>query len=110
MKKSSDRSKISRFIPYDIRLPEPLNLKGSSTSDELQFDIVSSTGCLEAAVKSDIEYCEAVANLSKLLKPGGHLVMAWIFNYTFYMVGDQAKKFANFPLSESLIRRAFDEA
>lgn len=70
------RKKITHIIPCDINKTNPLQLKEFPIADQPKFDIISTTACLEAAVKSDDAYCEAVAKLSKLLKPGGHLIMA----------------------------------
>ena len=72
------------------------------------FDIVSTSLCLEAAVDSDISYCEAVGKLSQLVKSDSQLIMVGVLNDSFYKVGDQ--KFRSFPLNESLVQRALHEA
>ena len=102
------RRKISRIVPCHIRQTKPLHMNESSTTDGQMFDIVSTTLCLEAAVDSDISFCEAVGKLTQLVKPGGHLVMVGVLNDSFYKVGDE--KFRSFPLNESLVQRAAHEA
>ena len=102
------RRKISRIVPCDIRQTKPLHLNESSTTDQIKFDIVSTTSCIAAAVETDSEYCKAVAKMSQLLKPGGQLVMAGIINDSFCMVGDQ--KFYGHSLNENLVRRALHDA
>ena len=103
------RMNISRIVPCDIGQTIPLlHLSKSSTTDRQMFDIVSTSLCLEAAVDSDISYCEAVGKLSQLVKPDSQLIMVGVLNDSFYKVGDQ--KFRSFPLNESLVQRALHEA
>ena len=96
------RSKISQVIPCDIRENNPIELK-----EPTLFDVVGSSLCLEAVMESEAAYREAILKLSKLLKPGGHLVMAGVLGQSFYRVGDG--KFYTFPLSKDLIYQALEE-
>ena len=98
------RRKISRVIPCDILKQQPLMVKDAQ---RLKFDVVASTGCVEAAVESDDMFCEAVAKLAKFVKQGGHLILIGFLNTASYWVGNE--KFNNFPVSESTVRRALDE-
>ena len=97
------RSKISQVIPCDIRENNPIQLK-----EPTLFDVVGSSLCLEAVMESEAAYREAILKLSKLLRPGGHLVMAGVLGQSFYRVGDG--KFYTFPLSKDLIHQALEEA
>ena len=99
------RRKITRVIPCDIRKQQPLMVKDAA---QLKFDVVASTGCLECAVESDDQFCEAVKKLTKHIKTGGHLMLAGYLNSKSYMVGDEI--FSDFSIGESLVRRGFEEA
>ena len=98
------RRKITRVIPCDIRQQQPLMVKDAQ---QLKFDVVHSNSCIEAAVESDDMFCEAVAKLAKLVKQGGYLMLGGFLNSTYYFVGNE--KFSDFPVSESLVRRALNE-
>ena len=95
------RRKITRVIPCDIRQEQPLMVKDAQ---QLKFDVVASTGCVEAAVKSGDMFCEAVAKLAKFVKPGDHLILVSFLNSKSYLVGNE--KFSDFPVRESLVGRA----
>ena len=97
------RSKISCIIPCDVPQTKPLHLDEISVTDQQKFDIISTTLCLEAAETSDDAYSKAVVELSKLLKPGGYLIMAGVLGESSCMVEDG-------KVTEPLAQRALDKA
>ena len=65
------RKKITHILPCDIALEDPVKWPSTWTSQLGSFDVVTTSLCLEAAVKSEVEYRDAIAKLKKYLKPGG---------------------------------------
>ncbi|XP_068118215.1 nicotinamide N-methyltransferase-like [Hyperolius riggenbachi] len=73
-----------------------------------QADCILSCLCLESACKDHEAYTAALNNMTTLLKPGGHLVMAGVLGGKFYMVGEV--KFLGVSLSEAFIRESLSGA
>ena len=96
------REKITHILPCDIALEDPVKWPSTWTSQLGSFDVVTTSLCLEAAVKSETEYRDAIAKLKKYLKPGGFLVMFSVIGETFYYVGKE--KFYCLFLSENQIQ------
>ena len=97
------RGKITQVIPCDIRQNQIIELR-----DSQRFDVINTSLCLEAVVESEEDYRASIAKLSKLLKPGGHLIMFGVLKQTYYFVGDG--KYYTFPLTKDLILQAYKEA
>jgi len=66
------------------------------------FDVVTTSFCIKAAVKSEIEYRNAIAKLRKYLKPGRYLVMYSSIGQNCYRVGKE--KFRHSFVSENQIQ------
>ena len=96
------REKITHILPCDIALEDPVKWPSTWTSQLGSFDVVTTSLCIETAVKSEIEYSNAIAKLKKYLKPGGYLVMFSVIGETFYCVGKE--KFHCFFVSENQIQ------
>ena len=96
------RKKITHILPCDIALEDPVKWPSTWTSQLGSFDVVTTSLCLEAAVKSETEYRDAIAKLKKYLKPGGFLVMYSVIGETFYYVGKE--KFYCLSVSENQIK------
>ncbi|KAE8592665.1 hypothetical protein XENTR_v10018842 [Xenopus tropicalis] len=60
--------------------------------------------CLDAACKDLDSYCNALNNISSLLKVGGHLIIVEVLNSTFYWVG--GKRFSSVAHNDDFIRGA----
>ncbi|XP_068120598.1 nicotinamide N-methyltransferase-like isoform X2 [Hyperolius riggenbachi] len=73
-----------------------------------QADCILSCLCLESACKDHEAYTAALNNMTTLLKPGGHLVMAGVLGGKCYMVGEV--KFLGLSLSEAFIRESLSGA
>ena len=96
------RKKITHILPCDIALEDPVKWPSTWTSQRRSFDVVTTSCCIETAVKSEIEYSNAIAKLRKYLKPGGYLVMYSSLGQAFYYVGEE--KFYCFSASENQIQ------
>ncbi|KAE8592667.1 hypothetical protein XENTR_v10018843 [Xenopus tropicalis] len=60
--------------------------------------------CLTAACKDLDSYCNALNNISSLLKVGGYLIIAEVLNCTTYLLG--GKRFSCLSLNEEFMRSA----
>ena len=96
------RKKITHILPCDIALEDPVEWPSTWTSQLGSFDVVTTSLCLETAVKSEIDYRNAIAKLKRYLKPGGFLVMYSVIGETFYYVGKE--KFYCLFVSENQIQ------
>ena len=85
------RKKITHILSCDIAVDDPVKWPSTWTSHLGSFDVVTTSFCIEAAVKSVIEYRNAIAKLRKYLKPGGYLVMRSSIGETLYTVGKEIK-------------------
>jgi len=81
------RKKITHILPCDIALEDPVKWPATWTSQLGSFDVVTTSCCIETAVKSDTEFRNAIANLQKYLKPGGYLIKYSSIGQNFYRVG-----------------------
>ena len=99
------KHKIKSIVPCDVT-KRPLI---SFESDDIgkPFDVISTSLCLETCVSSEQQYRSAVAELCKLLKPGGYLFMYGVLEETFYSIGKD--KFSVFPLTESMLEDAMTQ-
>lgn len=95
------RSKIRYVIPCDINAEEPLLQGGEASAAQEPFNIISVSGCIEAAVNSASEYQRALGKLRGLLVAGGLLLGAAFLGSTGYEV--EGTVYHGFPLSEDLV-------
>ncbi|KAJ7355134.1 hypothetical protein OS493_027923 [Desmophyllum pertusum] len=96
------RKKISHILPCDIGWEDPVRWPTAWDSQQGSFDVVTTSCCLEAAVKSEQEYSNAIAKMRKYLKPGGYLAMYSVLGENFYTAGKE--KFHFFQVSEKLVQ------
>lgn len=97
------RNALRKVIPCNVTSPGILAESHRST-----FDAVVTSLCLEAAVMDDITYCAAVADIGRLIRPGGSLILCGLTGNVGYTVGK--KTFKCFPCTEDLVRFATAEA
>eukprot|EP00118_Oscarella_pearsei_P019975 m.215136 g.215136 ORF g.215136 m.215136 type:complete len:270 (+) comp39825_c1_seq2:214-1023(+) len=97
------KAKLSAIIPCDAQQEKPIG-EGYDGS----FDVVSSTLCLEAANKTAEQFKSSLQKLSRLLKPGGWLMLNGVTGESFYNVGEE--KFFCLALDEDFILEALSEA
>ncbi|XP_078496156.1 nicotinamide N-methyltransferase-like [Lissotriton helveticus] len=74
---------IKRVLKYDVMSCNPF-----SPIIHPQADCLLLTHCVEHFVTDKKSFCEAMENVSSLLKPGGHLIMITKLYETFYTCGD----------------------
>eukprot|EP00079_Xenopus_tropicalis_P013781 XP_002942948.2 PREDICTED: indolethylamine N-methyltransferase isoform X1 [Xenopus tropicalis] len=67
-------------------------------------DCVMAILCLEGACKDLDSYCNALNNISSLLKVGGHLIIVEVLNCTTYLFG--GKRFSCLTLNGEFMRSA----
>ena len=72
------RKKIIHILPCDIALEDPVKWPSTWTSQLGSFDVVTTSLCIEAAVKSETEYRDVIAKLKSYLKPGGYTVSSHV--------------------------------
>ncbi|XP_062505888.1 indolethylamine N-methyltransferase-like [Corticium candelabrum] len=77
------RSLISEIVPCDI------NDSVAIRDVTLPFDIISTHFCLVAAVSTVEQYVSGLKKLSRLLRPGGMIVMSEAIGSTYYQVGNE---------------------
>ncbi|XP_075696768.1 nicotinamide N-methyltransferase-like [Rhinoderma darwinii] len=93
------RSAIQHVVKYDPEkenMTEPLVLPPA--------DCVISAWLLEIISKDQDDYIRYLRKFSRLLKPGGHLIIIGILGTTYYTVGKD--KFHVFAYDEDFIRKA----
>ncbi|KAJ6651700.1 hypothetical protein lerEdw1_020702, partial [Lerista edwardsae] len=96
------RGTIKQVLKSDVTLPNPLAPVVLPPADCLL-----SSFCLESACKDLPAFCSALRNISSLLKPGGHLVLASI-QETFYVVGQ--RRFSCLFLERKVLEDAVAQA
>ncbi|KAG7315801.1 hypothetical protein KOW79_020667 [Hemibagrus wyckioides] len=87
-KSSSDvevklRQKIKQVLKCNVLLENPFHLKSIEPAD-----CVITSLCLEAACKDMQSYTDALCGVTKLLRPGGVLVMIGVLGESFYFVDE----------------------
>ncbi|XP_068103257.1 indolethylamine N-methyltransferase-like [Hyperolius riggenbachi] len=70
-------------------------------------DCVTSIHILEAICKDEDDFMRNLGKISKLLKPGGHLILISVLNTTYYMVG--GVKFSAFQSEEMFVKNALQK-
>ena len=79
-----------------------------SCTSEPQFDMIFSSGCLEAACSTVDIFKQSIDRLGRLLKPGGMFLLLTYRNSSFYSFNDY--KFTDLPINEELLRKAYEES
>ncbi|XP_078541526.1 nicotinamide N-methyltransferase-like [Lissotriton helveticus] len=82
-KQDTLKCKVKTVLKYDAASCEPF-----SPVIHPQADCLLLAHALEELVTDKKSYCDALKNVSSLLKPGGHLIMIVALETTFYMCGD----------------------
>ncbi|XP_078496145.1 nicotinamide N-methyltransferase-like [Lissotriton helveticus] len=77
------KRKVQQLLKHDVMSSNPL-----SPIIHPQADCLVLAHCLEHFVTDKKTYCEALKNVSSLLKPGGTLIMSALLEATFYTCGD----------------------
>lgn len=90
------RRRLDCIIKCDVRRINPLD-----PYNELEFDIVASNFCLESITDNQADFLNSLHNITRLLKPGGLLIMSLIKNARYYTVGQIG--FKAFPVDEDAI-------
>ncbi|XP_075696814.1 nicotinamide N-methyltransferase-like [Rhinoderma darwinii] len=98
-KEGKVRSSIQHVVKYDLEkenMTEPLVLPPA--------DCVISVWLLDAISKDQDDYIRYLRKFSRLLKPGGHLIIIGVLDATFLTVGKD--KFHLFTYDEDFVRKA----
>ena len=93
------RRLVKAVVPCDITKDPPIE-----PTYQGPYDIIYSSLCLECACDTLGEYAGAVSKLSKLIKPGGKLVLNAVEGhgkFSFYVVGGE--KFVSLSLTEEAL-------
>ncbi|KAG8434658.1 hypothetical protein GDO86_012861 [Hymenochirus boettgeri] len=96
------REKIKQVLQCDVSKNNPLAPKMQ------EADCLISTVCLEAACRNQDSYKTALKNLSTLLKPEGHLLMAGDLGANYYEVG--SNKVFSLSVNEAFLRNVVSES
>ncbi|XP_078697820.1 nicotinamide N-methyltransferase-like [Branchiostoma floridae x Branchiostoma belcheri] len=102
-RKSHLRYAIKAVIPCDVTKPDPL-----TPHEYEQFDVITSMKCLEVACPTRESYSAAVRSITRLLKPGGTLVMISVISESFHTIGGH--KFFTLTVDESFIEEVLKAA
>ncbi|XP_048123908.1 nicotinamide N-methyltransferase isoform X2 [Alosa alosa] len=78
------RQRVQSVVKCDVRLENPFHPLTQEPAD-----CVVTSLCLEAACKDFPSYCDALRNVTSVLKPGGVLVMIGALGESFYIVAGQ---------------------
>ena len=97
------RDAIEDIFPCNILFDNPLY-----PHTHRQFDCVIVSSILECACQDKTSYERSVANIGRLLKPGGCLLLHAYLGEHFYRVGREY--FEIFPVDATFVRSAFNEA
>ena len=84
------RNLVKAVVKCDITQDPPIE-----PGYEQPYDVVMSSLCIEAVIKSNDEYQQLLANLVSLVKPGGHLFLYGVdcpFEGGYYVVGNETFK------------------
>ncbi|KAM7304099.1 nicotinamide N-methyltransferase-like [Ixodes scapularis] len=85
------RSAIRKVVPCDVLEPGVLPEEHKET-----FDVVLSSGCLDAVAADHESFPMVVCNVGTLVKPGGLLVIMGAFGVKHYTVGASDFAHSNF--------------
>lgn len=99
------RNKVKNAVECDVNKDNPLS---GTALENAEFDVITSCLCLHVAALTLEDFTKALKNISKLLKSGGHLVVADILDNKFYSVGD--RKFRAFSTTVEELHAAYKEA
>ncbi|KAJ1196355.1 hypothetical protein NDU88_000226 [Pleurodeles waltl] len=97
------QEKVKLVCKCDMERRDPL-----SPTVLPQADCLLLVNSLDLLAKDKKTFCDALKNLSPLLKSGGHLIMVAALEATFYMMGDV--KFPYLFLDEALLRNTLKDA
>ncbi|CAN2387889.1 amine N-methyltransferase activity [Pristimantis euphronides] len=97
------KGKIKHVLTCDVGKNNPL-----APQEGVKADCLVTTVCLEAACKSQESYGTALKNLSNLLKPKGHLLMAGDLGANYYEVGPN--KVFSLPVNEKFLKKVISES
>ncbi|KAE8574891.1 hypothetical protein XENTR_v10003624 [Xenopus tropicalis] len=98
------RERVKTVLPVDVHQPNPLGEEISSGS----VDALVSTFCLEACSPNLEMFHRALGNITKLLKPGGHLLFIGALEESYYLAGEA--KLNVVPVTEEIVRNALSDA
>ncbi|XP_073471569.1 nicotinamide N-methyltransferase-like isoform X1 [Aquarana catesbeiana] len=102
-KQNKLRSRILKVLKCDVTRSNPLDPIEVPAADCLVTSL-----CLETACKDLETYHCSIQNITRLLRPGGHLVLIGALGNTYYMV--QQKAFSALSLDEDVVRGAITQA
>ncbi|XP_078496165.1 indolethylamine N-methyltransferase-like [Lissotriton helveticus] len=102
-KQNKLKGKVKTVLKYDVLCSNPL-----SPIIHPQADCLLLAHCLEHYVTNKKSFCDALKNVSTLLKTGGLLIMTVTLEVTYYMVGDF--KFPLFCMDECFLKDALKGA
>ncbi|XP_018430130.1 PREDICTED: nicotinamide N-methyltransferase-like isoform X2 [Nanorana parkeri] len=97
------RSRLRKVLKCDVTESNPLG-----PVEVPPADCLTTSFCLETACKDLEAYRRAIHNITKLLRPGGHLVVLGSLGNTYYTV--QGKNFSCLPLDEDDVKGAVTQA
>ncbi len=100
------REKIRSLAIGDLLSKRPLR-------SPTQFPVVSCFYSTEQAASDEVEWLDAISNLSSLVLPGGQLFMACLRETTYYAIHDQSKnpvRIPIVPISERLAAKGLQKA
>ncbi|XP_077337985.1 nicotinamide N-methyltransferase-like isoform X1 [Lithobates pipiens] len=102
-KQNKLRSRIQKVLKCDVTRSNPLDPIEVPAADCLITSL-----CLETACKDLESYRCSIQNITRLLRPGGHLVLIGALGNTYYMV--QQKAFFCLSLDKDAVRGAITQA
>ncbi|XP_078496385.1 indolethylamine N-methyltransferase-like [Lissotriton helveticus] len=97
------RRKIKKCLKCDVSSGNPL-----CPIIQPQADCLLLAHCLELFVTDKKSFCDALKNVSSLLKTGGHLIMNVNLNETFFLLGDV--KFPHLCIDEGYLKKTLVDA
>lgn len=95
-------NKTKAVVRADVRNANPLS---GTAIDDMEFDVITTCMCLQTATLTIEAFKSALQNISKLLKPGGHLVVIDAVDQSSYIVGD--KTFRCLSSNPEEVQRAY---
>ncbi|XP_068099843.1 indolethylamine N-methyltransferase-like [Hyperolius riggenbachi] len=70
-------------------------------------DCITSVFLMESICKDEEDYMKILGKMSKLLRPGGHLILIAVLNSSYFIVGGE--KFHGFGFDESFVKNALSK-